>query len=214
MCSPGDVAAAYARRSVEYADRFGSVSAAHPADRELVDRWVAGVDGRVLDAGCGPGHWTQHLAGRGADVHGVDLVPEFVAHARSRYPGVRFDVGDIDALAEPDGSVAGILCWYSTIHHPAERMPVALAEIARTLRLGGTLLLGYFDADGASVEAFDHVVAPAYRWPLPRMRSALEQHGLEVVETHRRTGPGHRPHAAVLCRRTGESARPSGRWAP
>ena len=39
---------------------------------------LLGLDGRVLDLGCGPGHWSAFLHARGADVTGVDQVPEFV----------------------------------------------------------------------------------------------------------------------------------------
>ncbi|WP_371300461.1 hypothetical protein [Cellulomonas sp. Y8] len=74
-----------------------------------------------------------------------------------------------------------------------------LAEFARILRPGGTLLLGYFDSE-STVHRFDHAVAPAYRWPAPALRAMLGDHGFEVVEQHRRTGRGHRPHGAVVAR--------------
>ncbi len=193
-----DVAEAYSRRAAEYTDLLGSMAAVHPADRLLVEAWADAVVGRVLDAGCGPGHWTGHLAARGTDVRGIDLVPAFVARARATFPAVPFDVGSIDAVDEADGALGGILSWYSTIHHAPSRIAVPLAEFARILRPGGTLVLGYFD--GASVEELDHAVAPAYRWPAPELRARLEDHGFAVVETHRRTGEGHRPHGALVCR--------------
>ncbi|MBW0252868.1 class I SAM-dependent methyltransferase [Cellulomonas sp. PS-H5] len=175
------------------------MSAVHPSDRQLVETWVDGVAGPVLDAGCGPGHWTDHLVGRGHDARGIDLVPAFVERARSVYPGVPFAVGSIDRIDEPDASLGGILAWYSTIHHAPDRIGVPLAEFARTLRPGGSLLLGYFDSE-STVDRFDHAVAPAYRWPAPALRAMLGDHGFEVVEQHRRTGRGHRPHGAVVAR--------------
>ena len=119
----------------------------HHADRHLIETWAASTPGRLLDAGCGPGHWTGHLARLGADIRGIDLVPEFIAHARAAHPGIRFDVASIDAIDEPDGSLGGILAWFSTIHHEPSRIGIPLAEFARTLRPGGGLLLGYFDGD-------------------------------------------------------------------
>jgi trans-aconitate methyltransferase len=59
----------------------------------------------VLDAGCGPGHWTNHLAGRGLEVRGIDLVPAFIEHARTSYPDVAFDFGSI---IEQAGNVADL----------------------------------------------------------------------------------------------------------
>jgi hypothetical protein len=66
------------------------------------------------------------------------------------------------------------------------------------LRPGGTLILGFFD--GSTIEEFDHAVAPAHRWPASELEPILEAHGFEILETHRRTGQGHRPLAAILCR--------------
>ena len=196
-----DVADAYSRRAAEYTELLGSMRAVHPSDRQLVDSWADLVRGPALDAGCGPGHWTGYLAGRGLHVRGVDLVPAFVEHARSTHPDVRFDVGSIDRIEEPDGSVGGVLSWYSTIHHDPTRIARPIAEFARVLRSGGVLLLGFFDG-GAAVEEFDHAVTPAYRWPASVLESMVEAHGFEVLETHRRTGQGHRPLGAILCRRT------------
>ena len=191
---------AYTVRAAEYTDLLGSMDAVHPSDRQLVDTWAEAVSGRVLDAGCGPGQWTKHLSVRGLDVRGIDLVPSFIDRARSAYPGVRFDVGSIDDIDEPDGALGGILSWFSTIHHEPEHLSVPIAEFARTLRSGGLLVLGYFDGD--TVEAFDHAVTRAYRYPASALHAVLEEHGFEVIETHRRTAQGHRPVGAILARRT------------
>ncbi|WP_282944121.1 class I SAM-dependent methyltransferase [Cellulomonas endometrii] len=191
---------AYSRRAAEYADLFGSMRAVHPSDRQLVESWADTVDGRILDAGCGPGHWTNHLARRGKAVRGIDLVPAFIERARSSYPDVPFAVASIDRIDEPTASLGGILSWYSTIHHTPGRIAVPLAEFARTIRPGGALLVGYFDG-GASIEEFDHAVAPAYRWPMRTLHEVLRRHGFDVVESHRRTGCDSRPHGAVICRR-------------
>lgn len=191
--------AAYSTRATEYTDVVGTMDAVHPSDRHVVDTWARSVGGRILDAGCGPGHWTSHLAGLGIDVRGIDLVPEFIHHARSTSPGLRFDVASIDAIDEPDGALGGILSWFSTIHHDPARIAMPVAEFARILRPGGTLLLGYFD--GESLEAFDHAVVRAYRWPAAALHEVLEGAGFEVIETHRRAERGRRPVGAILCER-------------
>ncbi len=50
---------AYSRRAQECAELFGSMTAVHPADRQFVDTWADAVTGPVIDAGCGPGQWTN-----------------------------------------------------------------------------------------------------------------------------------------------------------
>nr|WP_244907163.1 class I SAM-dependent methyltransferase [Rathayibacter caricis] len=176
------------------------MSSVHPSDERLVSSWARSAEGRLLDAGCGPGQWTAHLAGLGLDISGVDRVPAFVELARRAHPEASFAVGDIDALEEEDGTLGGVLAWYSLIHHQPSVLPRALAEFARVLRPGGTLLVGFFTGPG--VEAFDHAITTAYRWPPEALADELCAAGFEILETHTRTeqAPGPRPHGAILAR--------------
>lgn len=194
----GDVSAAYTRRAREYIDLLGSLATVHASDLELVTRWADRLGGPVIDAGCGPGHWTGHLAARGVDVRGVDRVPEFVDHARRSHPGCRFDIGDLDELTGLPGGAAGILAWYSLIHHEPSTVRWTLTRFARVLRPGGGLLLGFFH--GAEVERFAHAVTDAYRWPIEALTHELRMADFEVIETYTRTGPGARPHGAIVAR--------------
>lgn len=178
---------------------FGSMESTHPTDRALVRHWADGLTGHVLDAGCGPGQWTDFLASGGTSAHGLDLVPAFVARARQQYPGLRFELGCSEALPDAPGSLGGVLAWYSLIHHDPESIHIPLSEFARVIEPGGSLLVGYFE--GATVERFDHAVTSAYRWPADELARQLVATGFDVVESHTRTAPGHRPHGAIAARR-------------
>ncbi|GAA1208356.1 class I SAM-dependent methyltransferase [Prauserella alba] len=216
--SAGDVRDAYGRRAVEYADFACAPELMAEPDRNLVARWAATVSGAVVDAGCGPGQWTDFLR-RSIDVdgstdidngdsaehgpiEGVDLVPEFVEVARARFPVNPFRVARLDALGVADGSLGGILSWYSIIHTEPDAVPGVLAEFARCLRDGGSLLLGMArQVDGSQVEAFPHAVTTAYFWPVDVMSRLLTDAGFRVEETETRDDPGHRPHAALVATR-------------
>ncbi len=190
-----DVKTAYSRAAGEYAARLGAMSAVHPADVQLVTEWADRLEGPVIDAGCGPGHWTGHLATRGVDARGIDQVPEFVDHALRANPDVSFSIGNIENLQVPTGGVAGVLAWYSLIHYEIDALRVPLAEFARILRPGGGLLLGFFH--GSVVEQFDHAILRAYQWPIDALCNELSASGFDVIETYTRTGPGYRPHGAI-----------------
>lgn len=195
------VSDAYSRRATEYTELFGSMTAVHPSDRQLVSTWADGVKGEVIDAGCGPGHWTNFLNECGVVARGVDLVPEFVDRARRTYPNVRFNTGSLDALDAESGNVGGILSWYSLIHHDPSTITIPLTEFSRALRPGGALLLGLFE--NPVLEKFPHAVAPAYRWPVSDLSDELDAAGFDVLETHIRTAAGQRPHAAISARHKG-----------
>jgi SAM-dependent methyltransferase len=195
----GQVRRAYAERSSEYSDLFGSMEHVHPADLQLVSSWADEVTGPVVDAGCGPGQWTDSLVRRGVDARGVDQVPEFVARARAAYPAVRFGLGTIERLDAAPAELGGVLAWYSLIHHEPDEVGLLLREFARVIRPGGRLLIGLFTWPRR--ERFDHAVVPAYRWPIAEFAREVEATGFEVFETRERTAVGARPQGAVVARR-------------
>lgn len=199
---PDGVVDAYSRRSAEYIELFGSMTPVHHADLHLVSTWADGLTGPVIDAGCGPGHWTHHLASRGIDVRGVDPVPEFVSRARDAYPGIRFDLGgfdDLDDLEAEPASVGGVLSWYSLIHCRPSEIQAPLRRFARIVRPGGGVLIGFFT--WPTLERFPHAVVDAYRWPVPDLASQVEAAGFDVVETYERSETGARPQGAIVGRR-------------
>src|SRR5262245_21003847 len=105
-----------------------------PFQRRLVSRALAllapAKGARVLDAGCGRGGSTVRIVARGADVVGIDLLPENVAEAEARFAGdprVRFAVGDVTRLSGStadvdlsDGSFDAILCLEAAFHFGAK----------------------------------------------------------------------------------------------
>ncbi|TQM25185.1 class I SAM-dependent methyltransferase [Microbacterium kyungheense] len=192
-----EVSAAYAARAAEYIDLFGTTDAAHEADRALILGWARGVDGPVLDVGSGPGHWTDFLVRHGVEAEGIEMVPEFLEHARRRFPAVPFRGGNLPDLGVPDASAAGILSWYSLIHLPPAELEAALTELARVIRPGGGLLVGFFP--GERVEAFPHAVVTAWFWPVDELGRLLSEAGFRVIATTSRADQGVRPHAAITA---------------
>lgn len=182
-----------------YIQMFGAVDRVDPEDLAFLERNLGHCDGSVLDAGCGPGHLTAYLTGLGLTARGVDLVPDFIDHARANWPTVDFAVGSVRMLGIPERSLGGILAWYSLIHREPVELTEILAEFRRTMSPGGTLVVGFFD--GRDVEPFDHKVTTAYRWPVDEMARMLTSAGFVEVDRLRRAGTdGTRPHAALAAR--------------
>jgi SAM-dependent methyltransferase len=145
---------AYASVAELYIELFGTSQQVHADDLAFIGRHLAGRPGTVLDLGCGPGHITGYLRSLGVDATGIDMVPEFIAHAQAAHPSGRYQLGSIENLNVANHSIAGILAWYSLIHLPPQTLAVVLAECRRAMVPAGTLVLGLFDGD--EVASFDH----------------------------------------------------------
>ena len=194
----------YDAMSVEYEEFIRTVMDEQHLDRAMVLAFAAMVresgNATVVDVGCGPGHITDLLAGAGLDARGIDVAPGMVALARRRRPDLRFDVGSLLALDLPDGQMGGVLAHYSVIHTPPDELPGGLAELVRVLAPGGYLLLSFQSGDDSltSWVAFDHRVAPAYRWSMAAVVGLVTAAGLvecarlrEVPDSHQRFHAGH-----------------------
>lgn len=197
------VAAAYDARAAEYVAIGGRVEQMDGRDRESISRWRDETHGLLLDAGCGPGHWTHHLAEGDRDVVGVDVSAEFLRFARRNHPDLRFEEASFRELPMEDASFGGILAWYSLIHTDPADVPVVLREFARVLAPGGSLLLGYFV--GELGEPFDHAVTTAWFWSAQALTELLTDAGFEVTSAEQREREpaemSSRPHGALIARR-------------
>lgn len=168
----------------------GALYAQHTAHHRTNDANIlAGLQppahGTVLDVGCGVGDLTERLAAlvpRGR-VLGVDADPSMVEQAARRArPGLEFAVAaaqDLHAVAD-DASVDLVVSTACLHWVPEADQPVALGELARVLRPGGTLRV---DMGGAGQIArtrqlLDAVSesqgGPASPWFFPTVEQYLE----------------------------------------
>ncbi|QWL29203.1 class I SAM-dependent methyltransferase [Rathayibacter toxicus] len=194
-----EVSQAYSKRASEYVAHLGSVKDMDPLDVALITSWGTSVVGPVLDAGSGPGHWTQLLCEHGCDARGIDMVQKFVGSARERFPRASFEVGDLLAMPFDKASFDGVLAWYSLIHLRPELRSQAFGEFARVLRPAGTLLVGAFL--GTQGAPFAHAITEAFYWSEQGLVSDLEAAGFTVISVHTRSSEGNRPHLAVIAQR-------------
>jgi ubiquinone/menaquinone biosynthesis C-methylase UbiE len=189
-----------------------TTSASH-IDQQVLGRLVEiacpKADWRILDIGTGTGHTALAFAPHVREVVGLDLTEQMLREAQTlaqerEVDNVTFCVADVHCLpSELEGAFDLVTCrraahHFSDIHH-------AIAEMARTLRPGGLLLI-----DDRSVPEDDwtdetmhrldclHDESHVRQYRPNHWRTLLENAGLsvELVEPYTK----HRPVSALTRR--------------
>jgi 2-polyprenyl-6-hydroxyphenyl methylase/3-demethylubiquinone-9 3-methyltransferase len=94
----------------------------------------------ILDVGCGDGVFANFFAGRGFRASGVDISQVGIQRAQTLYPQLSFQVASPEArLPFEDGEFDAV--WCSEVVEHLFDVGHALAEMARVLKEGGTLIL-------------------------------------------------------------------------
>ncbi|HEX7138562.1 MAG TPA: class I SAM-dependent methyltransferase [Vicinamibacterales bacterium] len=107
--------------------------------RDTFARWVD-RGARVLEAGCGLGHFTVAAAALGFAAEGLDWSEPTIGRLRQRFPSIPWHVGDVRALRFETGSFDAI--YSPGVCEHFEEGPVrVLTETHRVLRLGGIAVI-------------------------------------------------------------------------
>lgn len=137
---------------------------------------LQGIDGRVLDAGCGTGGFLASLSRRSAI--GLEWSSAAAIRAREK-SGVPVARGSVNALPFADGVFdavvsADVLC------HAAVDPALALAELKRVLRPGGRLIVN-MPAYAWLMSAHDARVHNTRRMSAGQTSALLAQAGFRLV---------------------------------
>ena len=134
------------------------------SDRRVIELEIAEMlkhlaDGDIVfDIGCANGYSTcRFAAAKAIDVLGVDYTPEMIGYATERLARdrhqlrgqVRFEVGDILALTQPDAAFDKVVVTRVLINLGSwERQRAGLDHALRVLKPGGILMLSEATAQG------------------------------------------------------------------
>jgi malonyl-CoA O-methyltransferase len=113
-------------------------------EERALSPWIAKLDPRrMIDVGCGTGRWTSGLA------LGFDLSPAMLSVAAKK-PGLRGRLAAADATMLPVATRSAdlVVCALTLAH--IRNQSAALAEFARVLAPGGTLLITDFHPEAAA----------------------------------------------------------------
>lgn len=144
---------------------------------------------RALDAACGTGRHSEHLARR-HEVTGVDGSPEMLAVAKQKVRGGRFMLGDLSSIPLPDESFDIVVCALALCHFPDLGPPIA--ELARVAAKDARVVLT--DPHPQSSVVFSQALFPTKEGGMAFVRNhahrvgtylaVFEDVGLRVIACH------------------------------
>lgn len=139
--------------------------------------------GRLLDIGCGKGHFLAAARELGWEVSGIDSSESAAASARQLY-GLQILVGDVADEAIPGAPFDAITMWHVLEHVPDPTLVVARAR--ELLRPGGRLVVSVPNVASLQARVFGrhwfHLDRQRHVFHFtPRaLRTLLERHGFSV----------------------------------
>ncbi len=179
-------AEAWIRKMGERGD-WGRVHVLDPAMLPLVDR---GGFRTALDVGCGEGRFCRLLAARGIAATGIDPTARLIAEARQRDPAGTYVEGRAEALPFADARFDLVVSCLSLVD--TEDFRAAIAEMARVLRPGGTLLVANLSSvfsAGPPVGWIRDAAGRRLWFPVDRYMEERAQRvafsGVDIVNWHR-----------------------------
>jgi ubiquinone/menaquinone biosynthesis C-methylase UbiE len=95
-------------------------------------------DQRVLEVGCGTGHWLRSIGGRGIRVTGLDASAQMLSYAKTQAPRAVLAQGSAERLPWATESFDRVFC-INAFHHFQDKIAF-LTEAVRVLRPGGVMM--------------------------------------------------------------------------
>jgi SAM-dependent methyltransferase len=133
--------------------------------------------GRLLDVGCGTGHFLAAMRRCGWQVDGEDMTPAAVRIARGRH-GLNIFEGTLEEAAYPDESFDAVTLWNVIEHVPDP--PATIREVARILKPDGLIVMGTPNVDAFDARIFGELWA---LWEAPRHFNVFSPKTLSRVLT-------------------------------
>lgn len=192
----------------------GDFGRQHVLDAPMLARVTGRGFRRALDLGCGEGRFCRMLARLGVPVLGIDPTSTFIDTARARDPLGEYRIGRAEALPVADASQDLVVSYLSLIDIPD--LSTAIAEMARVLAPGGTLLIANLNSfktaqsgglgqdygdEWASWEEWRGIRVQNWHRPLSRYMTLLLGAGLMLRHFEEPLPTGGEPAKAARYRR-------------
>jgi len=194
-----------------YDDRGLRWAASHaaPGQRAAAESFAADVpDGELrLDIGCGAGRYLPHL---GQPALAVDASVVMLEACRSHVPDALYVQADLEHLPFGRHTVSGAWTWMSHLHVPKTRLPLALGDLHRVLRVGSPLAMQMLhgDYEGDALPGDDVGGRFFAGWTPERLTDMVTGAGFEVAAGSVEVSDDELRLRAVRARTLADTVRP------
>jgi len=130
----------------------------HEIEKEIIFDLLRPEPGqKVLDLGCGTGHYSIELAQKGLEVTGIDISEEMIAYAKKKSEDMGLDINwmlrDAHTLPFGDSTFDRIVSVTALEFFPEPAR--ALREAYRVLKPGGRMVIGVIGANSPWSERYE-----------------------------------------------------------
>lgn len=187
-------------KNIEKLDEFTDRSQLEKV-REMRQKFIDEVDeGRILDAGCGPGRDVDFFTENGFEAVGIDSESKIIEYARENYSGIfrQMDFTELDFESE---SFEGVWCLAVLHLLNEEEREKAYKEIYRVLKDQGIAMISLKKGGGHVVdEKFGEEVKEHHLMP-EKVRKVLKETGFEIEDKIENSSKGD-DYFTFLLRKT------------
>lgn len=166
-------------------EHFDTLDISNEPKLKYVLRFAKGVDGLVLDAGCGRGSVLRYMLDNGVQAFGVELS----AAACEMYLGdLPHANADIISWADQGHTYPGLICTDVLEHIPPDQIDGVLAALSR---LAPRAFLGIANHSSIHNGHELHVIQKGHRWWLDQIRRHYETAEVVPPDADDRVLVGH-----------------------
>lgn len=155
------------------------------SDLEYIDKFLERCNHKILDLGCGMGHYSKYMQSKGYEVIGVDFSKEMLKIARETTENIKYIEADICELPEDiDKDFDGVLIAYVLQHLSKEETAYCLLDLKKYIIKNSNILI--FLREGNSVLKEKEPFNPNFEYTIKEYTNdeiveLLEEYGYEII---------------------------------
>ena len=183
-------------------EKYSEMMEAEAKRDPMIERFITACStgGRVLDLGCGPGHYARRMAEAGLQVDAIDASDAMIERA-VQIPGIDARMGRFEDVTGQD-IYDGVWAYFSLLHASRCDLPAHLRRIGAALKPGGVFFIGMKRGDGGKRDRLDRYYEYYER---DELETLLQDAGMTATEhwTGRASGLSGHPEGWIVIKSHG-----------